>query len=134
MVNCETDLNITIKRVGLSGSSGAAGVADTDVKQYLTEAASWLSNEIDEAIDHTDCGEDEAEAVRNLAAIKCYYQVTGTSSTGWTANIGPVTFSGSPDKVAMLQDLWRMVQAFITRKKASAEENDVPFRAGAAAY
>lgn len=130
MVNTETDLNVTIKRVGLSGSSGSAGVADADVKQYLAEAATWLSAQIDDTIDHTSCSEEEAEAVRNLAAIKCYYQVTGTSSTGWTANIGSISFSGAPDKIAMLKDLWALINAFIKKHKAS----DIPFKAGSARY
>jgi len=130
MVNCETDLNITISRVGLSGSSGSAGVPDATVKQYLLEAATWLSDQIDHTTDHTSCDEGEAEAVRNLAAIKAYYYVTGTSSTGWTANIGSITFSGAPDKVAMLKGLWAMIEAFIKKHKAA----QYPFRAGEAAY
>jgi hypothetical protein len=127
-VNCELDLEIVRKRVGLSGQTTA--LPDADIKQYLGEAAAWLSQQIGETLVHTDCDEEEADAIRNVAAIKGYYQVTGTSSSGWTANIGPVTFSGSPDKVAMLHDLWRMVQTFIKSKQAS----ETPFRAGAANY
>jgi hypothetical protein len=130
MVNTETDLNVTIKRVGLSGSSGTSGVPDADVKQYLLEAATWLGDQIDHAIDHTSCDEEEAEAIRNLAAIKCYYHVTGTSSIGWTANIGAISFSGAPDKIAMLKDLWALINAFVQKHKAQL----YPFRAGAAEY
>lgn len=130
MVNTETNLNTTIKRVGLSGSSGSAGVPDTDVKQYLLEAATWLSSQIDHTISHTDCSEEEAEAVRNLAAIKCFYEATGTSSVGWTANIGAISFSGAPDKIAMLKDLWALITAFVKKHKAS----EIPFKAGSAQY
>jgi hypothetical protein len=129
-INTESDLDIVRKRVGLSGTTAPGGLPDADVKQYLAEAATWLSSQIDDAIDHTSCDEEEAEAVRNLAAIKCYYQVTGTSSTGWTANIGPISFSGAPDKIAMLKDLWALINAFIKKHKAS----DIPFKAGSAQY
>ncbi len=129
-INTEDDLDIVRKRVGLSGTAAPGGLPDDDVKQYLAEAATWLSSQIDYTIVHTSCDEEEAEAVRNLAAIKCYYQVTGTSSTGWTANIGAISFSGAPDKIAMLKDLWALINAFIKKHKAS----DIPFKAGSAQY
>lgn len=130
MVNTEENPEFTAGRVGLTVGTGTSQIEAESVNQYLLEAATWLSDQIDDTIDHKSCDEYEAEAVRNLAAIKCYYHVTGTSSTGWTANIGPITFSGAPDKVAMLKDLWALVNAFIKKHKAS----QYPFRAGEAEY
>ena len=112
MVNVTLDPATVRERVGLM-STGDSAIGDSDVQKYITEATEYLSDQVGASIDKTSATEAEAEAIRNLAAIKCYFKATGTSSTGWTANFGPVTFSGAPGKVAMVNWLWDRVHDFI---------------------
>jgi len=129
MVNVTLDPATVRERVGLT-STGDSGIGDSDVQKYITEATEYLSDQIGSSIDKTSANEAEAEAIRNLAAIKCYFDVTGTSSTGWTANIGPITFSGAPDKVAMINWLWNRVQDF----KNKSRQGSGAFKVGQANY
>jgi len=126
MVNVTTDLETVRGRVGLA----TADIIDGDVTKYVGEACDFLSDQIAKAIDKTSCTEAEAEAIRNLAAIKCFFDVTGASSTGWTANIGVITFSGAPEKIAMINYLWARVKEFMARRQT----NSVQFKVGAANY
>jgi hypothetical protein len=101
------------KRLGLT----AEDVADADVQTFTDEAAAFLSGEIDHALDPANCTEEEANAIANLAAIYCYLKVTGVSAVGWTANLGALTFSGAPEKIAQLEFLRKQVLAFIERNR-----------------
>jgi flavin-binding protein dodecin len=132
MVNVTTDLATIRDRVGLA----TGDIIDADVTKYVGEACDFISNQIGTTIDKTSCTEAEAEAIRNLAAIKCFFDVTGTSSTGWTAAIGEITFSGAPDKIAMINWLWSRVQDFMNRRSGSATGTVTSgtFKVGAANY
>ena len=114
------------KRVGLT----ATDVTDPYVMNYIEETEAWLGDQVGATLDLTTGTEAEKNAIRNLAAIYCYYHTTGTSSTGWTANIGPVTFSGAPEKVSMINDLWQSVKAFVRGRKAGYQT----FKVGQANY
>lgn len=78
------------KRLGLT----EADVSSEDVIMFRNEAAAFLNEETGEIIDPTDCSLSEANAVVNLAAIYCYLKVTGAGATGWTVNLGQLTFHG----------------------------------------
>lgn len=129
MVNVTLDPATVRERVGLS-TTGDSGIGDSDVQKYINEATEYLNDQVGGVIDKISASEAEAEAIRNLAAIKCYFHVTGTSSTGWTANMGPITFSGAPGKVAMVNWLWDRVRDFIGRKK----QGTTTFKVGQANY
>jgi len=125
-VDVTTDLDTIRGRVGLAVTEPS----DPDVAKYIGEACEFINDQINGTIDKTNCAQAEAEAIRNLAAIKCFFDVTGASSTGWTANIGIITFSGSPEKIAMINYLWLRVKEFMDRRHV----NTVQFKVGAANY
>jgi hypothetical protein len=87
------------------------------VQTFIDEASAYISSEIGRNLDPNSCAEEEANAIANLAAIYCYLKVTGVSAVGWTANLGALTFSGAPDKVAQLEFLKSQVSAFIRRHR-----------------
>jgi hypothetical protein len=121
MVDVTADYTLVLKRVGIEAET-------VETAQYVTEAAAWLSDQVGRTINKASCTEAEAEAIRNLAAIKAYFDVTGISSTGWTANLGGLTFSGAPDKIAMINDLWKLIKEFIKVNRSTA------FKTGEAEY
>ena len=66
----------------------ADDVADDKVTEFLTQAAGEISLETGLAIDHSDCSEGEAAAVRLLAALYCLCYVTGGSAAGRSFSLG----------------------------------------------
>lgn len=108
-------------------------ISDVDVEVFIGEAAAWLSDQIRVTLDMEDCSEAEANAIANLAAIYCYCKITGVSSTGWTANLGQLSFSGPAEKVVQLEFLKKQIYDFIQQRKAVlAESAEVPFVVGQA--
>jgi hypothetical protein len=108
---------VTPDRVRLRLGLTAEDIADADVQTFTDEAAAFLSGEIDHNLDSNNCTEDEANAIANLAAIYCYLKITGVSAVGWTANLGALTFSGAPEKIAQLEFLRKQILAFIERNR-----------------
>jgi hypothetical protein len=108
---------VTPDRVRLRLGLTAEDIADADVQTFTDEASAFLSGEIDRILDPSNCTEDEANAIANLAAIYCYLKITGVSAVGWTANLGALTFSGAPEKIAQLEFLRKQVLAFINRHR-----------------
>lgn len=100
-------------RLGLT----AADISDEEVLAFRDEAAAVLSEEIGKTLNASDCTEAEANAIANLAAIYCYCKVTGVASTGWSVNLGGLTFSGPAERVAQLEFLKKQVEQFIARRK-----------------
>jgi len=101
------------RRLGLT----VADISDEDVLAFRDEAAAFLSEEIGETINAEDCTISEANAIANLAAIYCHLKVAGLSSTGWTVNLGQLTFTGPAEKTASLEFLKQQVREFIQRRK-----------------
>jgi len=100
------------KRLGLT----PADIKDEDVMAFVVEAAAWLSSEIDRTLNHTDCTEAEANAIRNLAAIYCYCYVTGGVAVGLDFSIGDLRVSEATAKqIAILKE---QVERFITHEAA----------------
>jgi len=101
------------KRLGLT----SADIKDEDVMAFVTEAAAWLSNEIDKTLNHADCTEAEANAIRNLAAIYCYCYVTGGVAVGLDFSVGDLHISEAAAKqIAFLKE---QVERFINRETVS---------------
>ncbi|MEM3463615.1 MAG: hypothetical protein QXL91_02005 [Candidatus Bathyarchaeia archaeon] len=111
--------SVTADRVRLRLGLTASEVSDIEVAVFIEEAAGYLSNQTGLDIDPSDCTEDQAKAVADLAAIYCYLKLTGTNPTGWTAHVGALTFSGSAEKVAQLEFLKHQVLEWIARNKRS---------------
>jgi hypothetical protein len=109
--------NVNPPRVRLRLGLTAEDIADSDVQTFIDEASAFLSAEIGRTLNPADCTEEEANAIANLAAIYCYLKVTGVSAVGWTANLGALTFSGAPEKVAQLEFLKSQVMDFVKRHK-----------------
>lgn len=108
---------VTPERVRLRLGLAASEVPDGEVAVFIGEAAGYLSNQTGVSINPGDCTEDQAKAVADLAAIYCYLRLTGVNPTGWTAHIGTLTFSGSPEKVAQLEFLKNQVLEWIAKNK-----------------
>lgn len=135
MVDVTSDKDIILARVGLTSAEAAGLAAWNNVAKYITEAAAWLADQAGVTLVPASCTEVEANAIRDLVAIYCYNQATGTSSTGWTANIGPVTFSGAPEKVSMIKDLWQKIKDWIkSTKEKQTSSNYQTFKVGQANY
>lgn len=95
----------------------ASDIADADVNSFIAEAAAILCEEAQLALDSGDCTESQANAIANLAAIYCYCKITGIASTGWTVNLGTISFSGPAERVAQLEFLKKQVQSWIERNR-----------------
>jgi len=109
--------SVTADRVRLRLGLTATDIADTEVAVFIDEAAAYLANQTGLTLDPNDCTEDQAKATADLAAIYCYLRVTGVQPTGWTANIGELVFSGSPQKIAQLEFLRDQVLDWIRRNR-----------------
>jgi hypothetical protein len=108
-------------------------IEDPDVMEFIEDAAAWISDQISGEIDPKDCTKSERNAIANLAAIYCYCSITGISSTGWTANLGSLSFSGPSEKIAQLEFLKKQVADFIAKRQETEDDeddDDVPFLVG----
>lgn len=99
------------KRLGLTSTD----INDSDVLKLRNEAASFLGDELGRVIDVVDCTESEASAVRSLAAIYCYCQVTGGVAVGLDFTVGDLHVKESTAK--QVNWLIKQVQAFLRREK-----------------
>jgi len=98
------------KRLGLT----PADIKDEDVMAFVAEATAWLSSEIGRTLNHADCTEAEANAIRNLAAIYCYCYVTGGVAVGLDFSLGDLRVSEATAKqIAFLKE---QVERFIARE------------------
>jgi hypothetical protein len=134
MVNVSSDLDTMRRRVGLKPDD----IEDADISKYVVEACGFLNEQLAGTIDATSCTEAEAEAIRNLAAIKCFFDVTNVTSTSWLMSLGGITFSGAPEKIAMINWLWSRVKDFLDHRRAildlSTFKSASAFKVGAANY
>lgn len=102
------------KRLGLT----AEDIKHEDVMAFVTEAAAWLSDEIDRTLDYTSCTESEANAIRNLAAIYCYCHVSGGVAVGLNFSVGDLHVSEAAAK--QIHFLKEQAERFITRETTFA--------------
>jgi hypothetical protein len=102
------------KRLGLT----SADINDKDVLAFVAEATAFISDEIGRTLDYSSCGESEANAIRNLAAIYSFCHVSGGVAVGLNFSIGDLNVSESSAKqVAFLKE---QVERFIKREGAFA--------------
>jgi len=109
--------SVSADRVRLRLGLTASDIPDSEVAVFIDEAAGFLSNQTGLALNPNNCTEDQAKAIADLAAIYCYLRVTGVQPIGWTANIGELVFSGSPQKIAQLEFLRDQVLDWINRNR-----------------
>ncbi|MGB9672380.1 MAG: hypothetical protein ACPLZY_04460 [Candidatus Norongarragalinales archaeon] len=109
--------SVTADRVRVRLGLTASDIADGEVATFISEAAAYLANQTGLTLDPSNCTEDQAKAIADLAAIYAYLRVTGVQPSGWTANIGELVFSGSPQKIAQLEFLRSQVLDWISRNR-----------------
>lgn len=89
-------------------------ISDVQTQKFRDEAAAWLSGEIDETLDHADCTEEEANAIRNLAALYCFCWVNGGSAVGLSFSLGDINIGEGGGKQF---DFYKeQVERYIARK------------------
>ena len=106
------------KRVNLT----AADVPDDVVNQFIQDAAETIELETGSSIDPSNCTEQQAVPIRNLAAIYCVCRVSGGSAIGLSFRVGDLSVdesspSGSGLSGGNLQFLMNEVQRFIDKFK-----------------
>lgn len=79
------------ERVGLT----EADVSDATVLRFAKAAAVTVGLEIGETVDYTNCTDEQAEAIRNIAAVYCACKVTGGSASGLSFRVGDLSVNES---------------------------------------
>jgi hypothetical protein len=72
-----------------------ADVSDVTVNRFAKAAAVTLGLELEKTIDYTGCSDEEAEAIRNIAAVYCACKVTGGSASGLSFRVGDLAVNES---------------------------------------
>ncbi len=65
-----------------------ADISDTVVLRFAKAAAVTVGLELGRSVDYADCSEEEAEAIRNLAAVYCKCKAAGGSFSGLNFRVG----------------------------------------------
>jgi hypothetical protein len=72
-----------------------ADISDVTVNRFAKAAAVTVGLELEKTIDYTGCSDEEAEAIRNIAAVYCACKVTGGSSSGLSFRVGDLSVNES---------------------------------------
>jgi hypothetical protein len=72
-----------------------ADVPDATVLRFAKVAAVTVGLELEKTIDYADCSDEEAEAIRNIAAVYCACKVTGGSASGLSFRVGDLSVNES---------------------------------------
>jgi hypothetical protein len=72
-----------------------ADVPDATVLRFAKAAAVTVSLELGKTVDYTNCTDQEAEAIKNIAAVYCACKVTGGSASGLSFRIGDLAVNES---------------------------------------
>lgn len=75
------------ERVNLTESD----VPEAAVLRFAKAAAVTVGLELEKTVDYISCTDEEAEAVRNIAAVYCACKVTGGSASGLSFRIGDLS-------------------------------------------
>jgi hypothetical protein len=79
------------ERVNLTESD----VSDATVLRFAKAAAVTMGLELERTVDYLSCTDEEAEAIRNIAAVYCACKVTGGSASGLSFRIGDLSVNES---------------------------------------
>jgi len=108
------------ERVNLTESD----VPEVTVLRFAKAAAVTVGLELEKTVDYISCTDEEAEAVRNIAAVYCACKVTGGSASGLSFRIGDLSVNESssarPNGLSRenLQFLMNQAQRIIEKLKA----------------
>jgi hypothetical protein len=72
-----------------------ADVPDATVVRFAKVAAVTVGLEIGETVDYANCTDEQAEAIRNIAAVYCACKVTGGSASGLSFRVGDLSVNES---------------------------------------
>jgi hypothetical protein len=72
-----------------------ADVPDATVLRFAKAAAVTVGLELEKTIDYADCSDEEAEVIRNIAAVYCACKVTGGSASGLSFRVGDLAVNES---------------------------------------
>lgn len=81
-------LSVAMVRVVFKGLDSVADVSDAQLTQYITDAQAIINLKCGTSIVYTSCQAAELVAIRNLAAVYAYCQVTGLSASRMAFQIG----------------------------------------------
>jgi hypothetical protein len=84
------------------------------VNELIQDAAATVALEIGRDLDHTNCTEGEATAVKNLAAIYLICYLSGGSATGLNFSVGDVHVDAL-GKVPSVDILYRELERLLLR-------------------
>jgi len=79
------------ERVNLTESD----VSEATVLRFAKAAAVTVGLELEKTVDYASCTDEEAEAIRNIAAVYCVCKVTGGSASGLSFRIGDLSVDES---------------------------------------
>ncbi len=79
------------ERVDLTESD----VSEATVLRFAKAAAVTMGLELEKTVDYLSCTDEEAEAIRNIAAVYCACKVTGGSASGLSFRIGDLAVNES---------------------------------------
>ncbi|MEM2108296.1 MAG: hypothetical protein QXL10_03320 [Candidatus Bathyarchaeia archaeon] len=70
-------------------------IPDATVLRFAKAAAVTVGLELEKTVDYVDCTEEEAEAIRNIAAVYCACKVTGGSASSLSFRVGDLSVNES---------------------------------------
>ncbi len=72
-----------------------ADIPDATVLRFAKAAAVTVGLELERVVNYADCGDEEAEAVRNIAAVYCKCKAAGGSFSGLNFRVGDLAVDES---------------------------------------
>lgn len=89
-------------------------VDDSKVDELIQDAAATIALEVGRDIDHTNCSEGEAAAVKNLAAVYLICHLSGGSATGLNFSVGDLRVDAL-GKAPGVEVLYRELERLLLR-------------------
>lgn len=88
-------VNVTPESVRRRINVSAAQAPDDVVNEFVVDATETIEIETGLTIDPTNCTEQEAVAIRNLAAVYVACRITGGTASGLSFRVGDLAVSES---------------------------------------
>jgi hypothetical protein len=88
-------VNVTAQEIRERVDLTESDVSDATVLRFAKAAAVTVGLELEKTVDYTSCTEQEAEAIRNIAAVYCACKVTGGSASGLSFRVGDLSVNES---------------------------------------
>jgi len=111
---CLTVASVTADMVRGRLNLTVEDIDDNKVDGFIQDAAATIALEIGRNIDHSNCTEAEAAAVKNLAAIYLISHLSGGSATGLNFSVGDVHIDAL-GKAPSVEILYRELERLLLR-------------------